>query len=165
MPRFRLSARSKKRLASAIAIIVLLFILTAPKWHYGRPDIDLNATSDYYEIYYGNRTSAGVKEAWVEFHSPTDLFAYYYCDKREGLQIGAFVLGEENITAQEDGKGDDSGLADSSSDGIDVLGKSMGSCLGLVSPIPVTGELNPYETGLRVCYGLRLVESRSCVYS
>ncbi len=147
-----LSRRAKKLLAAAAAIIVLFFILTSPKYHSGAPDIDLNRTSDYYEIYYGNGTSASLAETWMEFHNPADLFAYYYCEKRAGLQVGAFIVGDfgEEINPAEG--------TSSSSGGIDV------PCFGFISPIAVRGELDPYGHALRVCYGFRLAERTGCFY-
>jgi len=167
-----LSRRAKKRLAAAAAIILLFYILTNPTYHSGKPKVSVNGTTDYYEVYYGNRT-AGLKESWIELHSPTDLYAYYYCEKRAGLQVGVFVLGfvgeggtadgETGNTSRGDILSDGNTSAANSSDGNTSQTK-IPACIGIVSPIPATGELDPYGTGLRVCYGLRLVESRSCAY-
>ena len=148
----KLSGRAKKRLAAAAAIVVLVFILASPTYYSGKPGIDFNASSDYYNIYYGNGT-AGLAESWLEFHSPLDLYAYYYCGKKPGLRVGVFVIGTvgEGINAQTNGAGNSSGGDDA-------------GCFGFTSPIPARGELDPYGPGWRVCYGLRLVESASCAY-
>jgi len=162
----KLSRRAKKRLAAAAAIIVLFFILTNPTFHSGRPKVSVNGTTDYYEVYYGNST-AGVKEAWMELHSPTDLFAYYYCEKRPGLQVGYFVLGfagEEESTASGEGVNVSGPSGSGSPANVSTDIAKIPACFGIMSPLPVTGELDPYGTRLRICYGLRLVETRSCAY-
>jgi len=124
-------------------------------------------------------------ESWVEFHSPLDWMGYYYCANRTVLQVGVFVLGfvgeggivpeegdgnhpadaggnapGEGGTASEDGDGDSSAAGP---DGNASLAKTP-DCFGIISPIPATGELDPYGHGWNVCYGFRVAESMDCAY-
>jgi hypothetical protein len=78
-----------------------------------------------------------------------------------------FVLGfvgSENSTAADENGSQSGSVNSSSADDSTASNKGTESCFGIISPIPAVGELNPYDAGLRVCYGFRMVERASCAY-